>query len=298
MPPKKLSVLEKRFLDALAELGSEAGSAIDDVRANIPTLDDEQAAKVMQALTRKNFIEIFDLDGVPSCRAIKAEEQEKVGEMDKDERLVYSCIKAVGAEGIWIRTLQAKTALHANVLNKALKKLEQRAMVKTVKSVKHGNKKLYMLYELQPSSEVTGGVWFTDQELDVDFVDTIARACVRFVAAQSFPKDSHSVFPLNYNGYPTLSMITRNIRDSRIANLEKIPMPAFPLLLTHDGMDEDLDEQWMYRAVRERNDGSGWSQMPCGVCPVRQDCSEKGAVNPFECQYMTKWLEFEQRMAW
>jgi DNA-directed RNA polymerase III subunit RPC6 len=39
-----------------------------------------------------------------------------------------------------------------------------------------------MLYELQPSNEVTGGVWFTEQELDVDFVETVARSCIRLIA--------------------------------------------------------------------------------------------------------------------
>lgn len=38
-----------------------------------------------------------------------------------------------------------------------------------------------MLYELTPSSEVTGGAWYTDQELDVDFIDTLAAACYKYI---------------------------------------------------------------------------------------------------------------------
>lgn len=38
-----------------------------------------------------------------------------------------------------------------------------------------------MLMELTPSVEVTGGPWFTDQELDVDFVEQLTNACYKFV---------------------------------------------------------------------------------------------------------------------
>jgi DNA-directed RNA polymerase III subunit RPC6 len=38
-----------------------------------------------------------------------------------------------------------------------------------------------MLYELTPSSEVTGGAWYTDQELDTDFIDTLASACYKYI---------------------------------------------------------------------------------------------------------------------
>jgi DNA-directed RNA polymerase III subunit RPC6 len=40
-----------------------------------------------------------------------------------------------------------------------LKALEQRKLVKAVKSVANGNRKVYMLFELEPSREITGGAW-------------------------------------------------------------------------------------------------------------------------------------------
>ena len=44
-------------------------------------------------------------------------------------------------------------------MTKALRVLEQRDLIKSVKSVQHGNRKQYMLSELEPSQQVTGGVW-------------------------------------------------------------------------------------------------------------------------------------------
>ena len=38
-----------------------------------------------------------------------------------------------------------------------------------------------MLYHLQPSDEMTGGPWYTDNELDTEFIKLLCSACVRFI---------------------------------------------------------------------------------------------------------------------
>ena len=45
-------------------------------------------------------------------------------------------------------------------INKCLKSLEQRKLIKAVKSVASSNRKVYMLFELEPSREITGGAWY------------------------------------------------------------------------------------------------------------------------------------------
>jgi hypothetical protein len=51
----------------------------------------------------------------------------------------------------------------ARQINKCLKSLEQRKLIKAVKSVASSNRKVYMLYELEPSREITGGAWHVSQ---------------------------------------------------------------------------------------------------------------------------------------
>lgn len=67
--------------------------------------------------------------------------------------------KALVSAGIWTKDLRRRTGLATNVITKALKVLEQRELVKSVKSVQHGNRKQYMLFDVEPSEHVTGGVW-------------------------------------------------------------------------------------------------------------------------------------------
>ena len=111
----------------------------------------------------------------------------KIKNMSTEEHMVFQAIEAAGREGIWSKTILDRTKLHRAVLNKALKSLETQRAIKSVKSVKHPTRKIYMLYHLQPSTEVTGGPWFTDVELDLAFIDHILRVIWRYVAGETFP---------------------------------------------------------------------------------------------------------------
>ena len=40
---------------------------------------------------------------------------------------------------------------------------------------------MYILFHLEPSTEVTGGPWYTDKELDTEFIKLLSAACLKFV---------------------------------------------------------------------------------------------------------------------
>jgi len=63
------------------------------------------------------------------------------------------------APGMWTKTLRKNTNLSPQLVARALKNLEQRSLVKSVKSIQSATKKLYMLAELEPATEITGGAW-------------------------------------------------------------------------------------------------------------------------------------------
>jgi DNA-directed RNA polymerase III subunit RPC6 len=47
------------------------------------------------------------------------------------------------------------------------------------------NRKVYMLFELTPSREVTGGAWYTEQDYDAEFVDVVKQQCLQFITKQA-----------------------------------------------------------------------------------------------------------------
>ncbi|KAI5191112.1 DNA-directed RNA polymerase III subunit RPC6 [Nematocida minor] len=98
-----------------------------------------------------------------------------------EEKIIYLLVKEAGVEGVWIKDIRVKSGLHQNLVTKLLKTLEQRLLIKSVKSIKQ-NRKVYMLYDAVPSDELGDGPWFTpDAELDTGFVDAIKSVAYEWI---------------------------------------------------------------------------------------------------------------------
>jgi DNA-directed RNA polymerase III subunit RPC6 len=55
--------------------------------------------------------------------------------------------------------MKVRTNLGQPQITKILKSLEGKSLIKSVKNVNNPSRKLYMVYELEPSREITGGAW-------------------------------------------------------------------------------------------------------------------------------------------
>lgn len=58
-----------------------------------------------------------------------------------EDMLVYQCIQSAGNMGIWTRDMKQRTNLQQPKINKILKTLEERVLVKSVKNVQNASKK-------------------------------------------------------------------------------------------------------------------------------------------------------------
>ena len=65
------------------------------------------------------------------------------------------------------------------MVSNSIKLLEKKNLIKPIKSVKFPTKKLYMLSEFEPSSELTGGVWYTGDVLDLEFIEALSIQCFK-----------------------------------------------------------------------------------------------------------------------
>lgn len=62
-------------------------------------------------------------------------EPETMKNADSEEKVVYDIIKEAGNKGIWIRDIRQKSNLQHHQINKVLKSLEGKKLIKSVKSV-------------------------------------------------------------------------------------------------------------------------------------------------------------------
>lgn len=59
-------------------------------------------------------------------------------------------------------------------------------MISSMKSVEHPTRKMYIKASVQPSERATGGPWYTDGELDDEFVAVILQVCYSYIKMRSF----------------------------------------------------------------------------------------------------------------
>lgn len=196
------------------------------------------------------------------------------------------CIKGADNRGIWTKDLKTRTNLHQTVLNKILKSLEtSKKLIKSVRNVKNPTRKVYMLAGLNPSTEITGGPWFSETELDVEFIDELCRVILRFISSRSLPIDAEKLVVVDQRHLPTLSQIHEFIGSSGITSIDLSYEDVRMLLnrLLFDGeiekvvttknyaVEDDLDDEndiFAYRAVKNELCESSLASIPCGSCPV------------------------------
>ncbi|KAI9680979.1 MAG: 34-kDa subunit of RNA polymerase III (C) [Trizodia sp. TS-e1964] len=154
----------------------------------IPGNDARLLMSCAQALVNEGLLKILTHQDTVVWKVVKKEDANKYKTLTQDESLIFSYIEASGREGIWTKTLKTRTNLHQTVQTRCLRSLENRSLVKSIKSVKWPSRKIYMLASLTPSEDVTGGPWFTDSELDSDFIEALLGAIERFVLSRSFAR--------------------------------------------------------------------------------------------------------------
>ncbi|CCE62060.1 hypothetical protein TPHA_0B03880 [Tetrapisispora phaffii CBS 4417] len=195
--------------------------------SNISSLSDLMI--LIQELLNKNLIKLVKQNNELKFQAVDISEAAKKSTMTAEESLVYSYIEASGREGIWTKTIKARTNLHQHVVLKCLKSLESQRYVKSVKSVKYPTRKIYMLYNLQPSIDITGGPWFTDSELDVEFINSLLTIVWRYVSEKSFPNGfknfsnengKKTLYAPHVKNYSTAEEILNFISNAQVANVE------------------------------------------------------------------------------
>ena len=109
--------------------------------ANMPTVSSKARQMVVNKLLRAEKLELINGKDGLLYRKI---EPSKAGSIagDIEEKVVYKIIEESGNVGVWIREIRTKSNLGQTQLNKVLKSLELKNLIKSVKSVNASKKKV------------------------------------------------------------------------------------------------------------------------------------------------------------
>ena len=106
----------------------------------------EQHVTAINRLLSLGKIDLLKSSSEPGTFLYRIKDTNKIGnEMtDQREKTVYQLIKESGNLGIWMRDIRYKTQLSETLLNKTLKSLESKKLIKAVKSVQANRKKVFL----------------------------------------------------------------------------------------------------------------------------------------------------------
>ncbi|XP_019346595.1 DNA-directed RNA polymerase III subunit RPC6 isoform X3 [Alligator mississippiensis] len=243
------------------------------IQNEMPHTDAQQRAVAINRLLSMGQLDLLRSNAGLLYRVKDSQNTSKMKGSDNQEKLVYQIIEDAGNKGIWSRDIRYKSNLPLTEINKILKNLESKKLIKAVKSVAASKKKVYMLYNLQPDRSVTGGAWYSDQDFESEFVEVLNQQCFKFL---------QSKVELSMEDIETI--LNTLIYDGKV---------EMTIIAAKEGTVGSVDGQMkLYRAVNPIIQPTGLVRTPCGLCPVFDDCHEGGEISPSNCIYMTEWLEF------
>lgn len=227
-------------------------------------------------------------------------------DFDDEERVVYDIIKTAGNKGIWSRDIRNASNLPMTQVTKVLKHLESKKIIKSVKSVAAGKKKVYMLAEIEPDRSVTGGVWYEDQHFEQEFIDVLHRYCAKFIQqkyehAKEEAEDPRLQFQASL---VSIADVMEHIKATQVSKIELKREDIESVLdaVCYDGIitrhvqvvrnakTKQTENVILYRYRPSLAGDVGALYTPCSFCPVIKDCDMSSEINPRTCAYITDWL--------
>jgi len=297
----------------IVELCNQHPKGVSDelIKASCPGCDIQQRVQAVNRLLSTNRLELLKLGSKLVYRLKDENASSEVKGADTEEKVVYQIIKEAQNKGIWTREIRIKSNLkNIQVLNKILKSLEGRKLIKAVKSVNASKRKVYMLYNLEPDQSVTGGPWYSSSEFESEFVEILNAQAHKFLqqrtldAQRVYTEEPWTRLQASYASAEDVLKYITNLGISKV-NLSLKDMEAILDTLIYDGKVElsattsgvpgtqgDESSVKIYRSVKTLASTSAFVQTPCGVCPVITHCTIGGLISPKTCVYMKEWLDF------
>lgn len=133
----------KRQIMQLAQ-SKPTGITNDDIKAAIPEYNQNVMLEAANQLVHEQQLEVFVKAGKSLVYRYKdpARRTTAASGMDSEELVVHEIIAESGNMGIWLRDIRIKSGLGPQI-NKVLKNLETRKVIKAIKSVNASKKKVY-----------------------------------------------------------------------------------------------------------------------------------------------------------
>jgi len=163
-------------------------------------------------------------------KCVSAEKAQQLSDLTPDDQVVLQIIERHGNAGVWVRAIKQTSRFNQPQVTKIIKRLEGRRLIKAVKSVVYKWRKMYMLFDLEPAKQITGGPWYTDQTLDVEYIAGLRKVVLEILEKK--------------NGLPATALeVASYISKGKISTITLTPRDIVVILdsLVYDGLCDYSD---------------------------------------------------------
>lgn len=216
--------------------------------------------------------------------------------------VVLEVIKEAGHNGIWTKDIRLKGEIPSYlVVNKVLKNLENKKLIKSVKSI--SNRKLYVLYDLIPDETVTGGACYEAGLIREDVVKNLKALCMQFIYKRFEDSYKHMMSIIHSDdeainscdkvycsAKEVFEKVQKDIISSMSSDVKENDIEHILNILLFEGklMRQEYGRTFKYRYNPYNRDKTDLFYAPCMVCHLYRDCKPGSAhVSPENCHYLS-----------
>ena len=236
----------------------------------------QQIIPFMQQFLKQGHVRWIETDDGKS-RYIPVSEDcyDKFAGLSQDAHRIYNIIDKSQDKGIWRRDLKTKVNISDLNLSNYIKDLETRLLIKETPSIHDKKRKVLMRYDITPSAEVTGGIWYQDQLFNKEMVEKLIRDTTERVLKK--PGIEH---------YELKREIISTGIGGKVPS-DKEAEQVISATLCSDSITK-LDNAYYPAFEKPKNP---ITRLPCCGCPLHNVCTPEGEINPVDCPYMAQMTE-------
>lgn len=209
-------------------------------------------------------------------------------DLSEEHRSVFKLVSDASTQGIWAKDLASKSKIPAGTLARLTKTLEHRKLIKQITPAQYRSRKVWMLYDLEPNTELSGGSWYKDGQIDSELIEGLRAATLEYISNCDEPVSAEDV----------QAFLVSQQRSRSVENIESIirtlvldrELSVIPPLSM-----KGSNRYTLRRKSEIRNLSSPFlAQIPCISCPVRYQCSPGNSVSPETCQFINRWIGLKE----
>ncbi|ORM39542.1 DNA-directed RNA polymerase III subunit RPC6 [Babesia sp. Xinjiang] len=226
-----------------------------------------------------------DAEGRKYVRLRDAVSRQQVARLQDVEYAVFCAIETAGDRGIWTADIKKLCEITGNQLTRSLRVLvEQHGLVKQVTNVHQKNRKLYMLFNVKPARELTGGSFYFNGEFNEILVEHIQEQVGGFLA--------------KYQG-SSLTQITNFLKTSDKISGEVVEEDVLSIIKTlmleekvYSAPTATGNTIYIWAGGANVSFASKAFGTPCFKCDISNACqlSKEHEICPAKCNYLNQWL--------